>query len=125
MNIILDSYCHKPFYEQIAEQIKSDILSERLACGSPLPSIRALANDLKVSVITTKRVYELLEADGYIVTVPQRGSFVADISKAELTDALKREIAKRASELFEYARSFGVGKTECLEIIRKETLDDA
>ena len=77
MDIILSNASDKPIYEQISSQIRDAILRGELAEGAPLPSIRALANDLRVSVITTKRAYSDLEAQGFIDTVQGKGSFVA------------------------------------------------
>ena len=77
MDIIISNASGKPIYEQITSQMKNLVLDGTLAEGTQLPSIRMLANDLKVSVITTKRAYADLEAQGFIETVPGKGSFVA------------------------------------------------
>ncbi|MBR0375775.1 MAG: GntR family transcriptional regulator, partial [Firmicutes bacterium] len=77
MDIIISNANNSPIYEQIYDQIKSSILSGRLQEGDMLPSIRALAKDLRISVITTKRAYDELEKDGYIHTVAGKGCFVA------------------------------------------------
>lgn len=77
MDIIVSNSSSKPIYEQIISQMKDLILTEVLQEGEQLPSIRALANDLRISVITTKRAYTDLEAQGFITTVPGKGSFVA------------------------------------------------
>ena len=78
MNIIISNASDKPIYDQIYNQIKTAILSGQLAPGQALPSIRALAKDLRVSVITTKRAYEELEKGGYLHTVPGKGCYVAE-----------------------------------------------
>ena len=77
MDIIISNASGKPIYEQIITQIKNQILSGALAEGDALPSIRLLAKELRISVITTKRAYEDLERDGFIETFPGKGSFVA------------------------------------------------
>ena len=77
MDIIISNASDKPIYEQITAQMKNLILNGTLAEGAQLPSMRALANDLRISVITTKRAYADLEAQGFIETVPGKGSFVA------------------------------------------------
>lgn len=77
MDIIISNSSDKPIYEQISSQMKDHVLSGMLKEGQQLPSIRALANDLRVSVITTKRAYADLEAQGFIETVQGKGSFVA------------------------------------------------
>ena len=78
MNILITNTSDKPIYEQIFTQIRDQILSGALQPGQPLPSIRSLAKDLRVSVITTKRAYEELEKAGYLNTVPAKGSYVAE-----------------------------------------------
>ncbi len=87
MNIILSNTSSSPIYEQIAEQIKALIISGKLAPDSPLPSMRLLAKELRVSLITTKRAYEELERGGYIRTVTGKGSFVAGLN----TDLIREE----------------------------------
>ena len=77
MDIIISNTGGQPIYEQICRQIKGAIAAGKLKPGEPLPSIRALARDLRISVITTKRAYEELERDGFICTQAGKGSFVA------------------------------------------------
>ena len=78
MNIIISNSSNTPIYEQIKEQIKNKIVSNELKTGELLPSIRSLAKDLRISVITTKNAYEELEKEGYIETIPSKGTYVAD-----------------------------------------------
>ena len=80
MDIIISNSSGVPIYEQIEEQIKSQIMTGELKAGDDLPSMRALAKDLKISVITTKRAYEDLERDGYIESVIGKGSFVKGVN---------------------------------------------
>lgn len=80
MDIILNNSSGVPIYEQIEEQIKSQIMVGELAAGDTLPSMRVLAKDLKISIITTKRAYEDLERDGFIESVTGKGSFVKGIN---------------------------------------------
>ena len=84
MEIYLSNSGQKPIYAQITRQIKQQILSGQLHEGDALPSIRLLAKELRISVITTKRAYEDLEAEGFLVTQPGRGSFVAPQNPALL-----------------------------------------
>ena len=95
MELIISNASSKPIYEQITGQIKAMILSGELAEGEQLPSIRALANSLRVSAITTKRAYADLEADGFIETVQGKGSFVAG-GNAEL---IREEQLRQVEEL--------------------------
>ncbi|WP_165053967.1 MULTISPECIES: GntR family transcriptional regulator [unclassified Adlercreutzia] len=101
MEIIISNASSKPIYEQIATQIKDAILAGELDEGAPLPSIRTLANDLHVSVITTKRAYADLEELGFIETVHGKGSFVAG-GNLEL---LREERLRHVEELLEQALS--------------------
>ena len=84
MNIIISNSGDKPIYEQITSQIKNAIISGELEAGAPLPSLRYLAKELRVSLISTKRAYEELEKDGFIESVQGKGSFVTGKNK-ELT----------------------------------------
>ena len=77
MNILISNASGQPIYDQISSQIKEKIISGELQEGDALPSMRLLAKELRISVITTKRAYEELERDGFVVTVPGKGSFVA------------------------------------------------
>ena len=88
MDILLRNTGGQPIYEQIADQIKGQILDGSLAAGTALPSIRLLARDLRISVITTKRAYEELEREGLIQTVPGKGSFVAPQNRELLREML-------------------------------------
>lgn len=78
MNIIISNSSNTPIYEQIKEQIKNKIVSNELKAGELLPSIRNLAKDLRISVITTKNAYEQLEREGYVETIPGKGFYVAN-----------------------------------------------
>lgn len=99
MEIIVSNASDKPIYAQIASQIQDAILSGELEEGAPLPSIRALANDLRISVITTKRAYADLEEAGFIDTVQGKGSFVAGGNR----ELLREGRLKRVEELLEQA----------------------
>lgn len=99
MDIIISNASDKPIYDQIVSQMKALILTGELEEGQQLPSIRALAGDLRISVITTKRAYAELEAQGFIETVPGKGSFVAG-GNLEL---LKEERLRRIEELLTQA----------------------
>ncbi len=99
MDILISNSSGVPLYEQIEEQIKSQILSGNLAEGDALPSMRILAKDLKISIITTKRAYEELERDGFIYSVTGKGSFVKGIN----SDIVKETILFDIQELMESA----------------------
>lgn len=112
MDIIISNSSDKPIYEQIASQVKAHILSGTLAEGDKLPSIRALANDLRISVITTKRAYTDLEAQGFIETVPGKGSFVAGGNIELLREERLRRVESLLAQAVREARDAGVGTSE-------------
>ncbi len=89
MNLIINNASGAPIYEQIEEQIKSQIMTGELAPGEALPSMRVLAKELRISVITTKRAYEDLERDGFIESVVGKGSFVKGISTQILKESMR------------------------------------
>ncbi|MDD6658282.1 MAG: GntR family transcriptional regulator [Lachnospiraceae bacterium] len=99
MDIIISNSSGVPIYEQIEEQIKSQIMTGELVEGDALPSMRVLAKDLKISIITTKRAYEDLERDGFITSVTGKGSFVKGIN----SDMVKENMMFAIQELLETA----------------------
>lgn len=105
MNIIISNANNQPIYEQIYVQIKSAIIAGDLQAGELLPSIRNLAKDLRISVITTKRAYEELEKDGYIYSVAGKGSFVAEKNTELLREAHLKEIETHIREILQLAPS--------------------
>ncbi len=117
MNIVITNSGGVPIYEQITGQIKAMILGGKLAEGDALPSMRALAQDLRVSVITTKRAYEILEAEGLIESFTGRGSFVAAQNPELLREQNLREIEKHLSAAVEIAKRSSVDKEELTEIL--------
>ncbi|MBM6998680.1 GntR family transcriptional regulator [bacterium] len=117
MDIVIANGCDRPIYEQISSQIKGAILTGELAEGEALPSIRALANDLRVSVITTKRAYADLEAQGFIDTVPGKGSFVAGGNVELLREERLRGIEAHLQRAIEGATGAGVTLAELHEML--------
>ena len=104
MDIIISNTGGQPIYEQICRQIKGAIAAGKLKPGEPLPSIRALARDLRISVITTKRAYEELERDGFICTVAGKGSFVAQQDVELARESSLREIEGHLQSALELSR---------------------
>ena len=117
MEIIISNSSDKPIYEQISSQIKSAILSGELATGQALPSIRSLANDLHVSVITTKRAYSDLEALGFIETRQGKGSFVAGGNIELLREEQLRQIESLLQGALNNAEGAGVSLDELHDIL--------
>ena len=104
MDIIISNSSGQPIYEQICRQVKGAIAAGKLKPGEPLPSIRALARDLRISVITTKRAYEELERDGFICTVAGKGSFVAQQDVELARESSLREIEGHLQSALELSR---------------------
>lgn len=117
MEIIISNSSDKPIYEQISTQIKNAILSGELTTGQALPSIRSLASDLHVSVITTKRAYSDLEALGFIETCQGKGSFVADGNVELLREEQLRHIESLLQEALNNAETAGVSLPELHDIL--------
>lgn len=117
MDIIIANGSSEPIYEQIARQIKGAIMAGELAEGDPLPSIRALANDLRISVITTKRAYEELERDGFICTVAGKGSFVAQQDVELARESSLREIELHLQSALELSRQIELPINELQNIL--------
>ena len=124
MELIIRNTTNQPIYEQISSQIKAQIIAGKLSPGEALPSIRALAKDLKISVITTKRAYDELEAAGYLVTVAGKGSFVAEGNRDLVREQQQRELEDHLRAAAALARSCGVSREELSEMLRILTEED-
>lgn len=116
MDIIVSNSSSKPIYEQITDQIKAAILSGELSDGEQLPSIRGLANSLRVSAITTKRAYSDLEAAGYIETVQGKGSFVAGGNAELVREEHLRKVEGLMAEAVAYGRGMGLSDADLSEM---------
>ena len=112
MELIIRNNADRPIYDQIASQIKEQIISGGLQPGQALPSIRMLAKDLKISVITTKRAYDELEAAGFIVTVVGKGCFVAEKDLELIREQQLRQLEEHLLAAKDLARSCGVSREE-------------
>ena len=104
VDIIISNSSGKPIYEQIADQVKEQIMAGALAAGDALPSMRLLAKELRISVITTKRAYEELERDGFLENVPGKGCFVAPQNRELLREAQLRRVEEKLTQAIEEAR---------------------
>ncbi len=116
MKIIISNADGIPIYSQIYDSIKSAIISGDIASNAPLPSIRSLAKDLKISVITTKRAYDDLERDGFIYTVAGKGSFVAEKNKQMMRESTIKEIEEHLKKAAKLAHCAKLSKDEISEI---------
>ncbi len=113
MELIIRNTNNQPIYEQICQQIKAQIISGVLSPGEALPSIRGLAKDLKISVITTKRAYDELEAQGFLTTVAGKGCFVAEKNLDLIRERQLQELESHLTAAAELAKGCGVGAKNC------------
>lgn len=118
MNILISNSSKEPIYEQIKRQIKESILRGELNEGDPLPSIRQLAKDLHISVITTKRAYDDLEHEGFLVTVVGKGTFVAGQNREFLREKRLRWIEEKLAEVVAESKALGVTLPELIKMLK-------
>lgn len=116
MNIIIKNNSNQPIYEQIYNQIKELILSGTLGEGEMLPSIRGLAKDLRISVITTKRAYDELEREGFVDVVAGKGCFVASTNRELIREENLKKIESHIQAIRQLAKSCGITREELLEM---------
>lgn len=116
MHIFIDNRSGHPIYDQIYTQLKNMILNDELAADQPLPSIRGLAKDLRISVITTKRAYDELEREGFLYTVAGKGTFVAPKNTALVQEAHLKQIEEHMAAILDLARNCGLSSHELLEM---------
>ena len=122
MKIIISNDSGLPIYEQIKNQIKAQIVAGELKADEALPGMRTLASDLKVSVITTKRAYNDLEQEGYIYSMPGKGSFVKKLNEEVVRENALAEIEKYFTDAMTVAKAAGIDIDELQEILK--TLDE-
>ena len=118
MDIIISNSSGKPIYEQIADQVKEQIMAGALAAGDALPSMRLLAKDLRISVITTKRAYDELEADGFLFTVAGKGCFVAEKNLDLIREQKLKELEDHLDAAVELAAQCGISSAQLQEMLR-------
>ncbi len=117
MNIVISNSSGRPIYEQITTQIKQQILAGELKPRDALPSMRFLAKELRISVITTKRAYEDLEKDGFIYTVVGKGSFVADTNHELIREEQLKQIEKHLEAAVDLSVQSNVSREELVEML--------
>lgn len=117
MNLIISNSSNTPIYEQIKEQIKNKILSNELKTGELLPSIRSLAKDLRISVITTKNAYEELEREGYVETIPGKGTYVANKNKEMIREEQLQKVEGLLDTAVSIAKISNITKKEIQEML--------
>jgi len=117
MRILISNASSDPIYEQVTKQIKSQIISGDLSEGDPLPSIRKLAKELQISVITTKRAYEELEHEGFIDTVGGKGCFVAMQNKELLREKKMKTVEEMLADSVNEAKKLGISYNDLQEML--------
>ena len=118
MNLIISNASGKPIYEQIYTQVKNCIISGELSTGDALPSIRALAKDLRISVITTTRAYDELERDGFIDRVPGKGCYVAEKNLELVREAHMKQIEEHMTEIVTLAAGCSLSEEDTVRMLR-------
>ena len=117
MNIFIDVKSGTPIYDQIYSQIKQAIINGELSENEPLPSIRGLAKDLKISFITTKRAYEELEKEGFIYTIQAKGCYVAPKNLELIRQTNLKKIEENIEQIIQLAAACELTKEEIFDII--------
>lgn len=117
MRIIINNSSMQPIYEQIMNQIKSSILSGDLKETDPLPSVRTLAKDLRISALTAKKAYDALEQEGFIITVHGKGSFVSHIGTSLLLEEKKKEVEADLEAAVQKGLLYGMSKKELKDLL--------
>ena len=118
MELVIRNTTNQPIYDQIYSQIKAQIIAGKLSPGEALPSIRALAKDLRISVITTKRAYDELEADGFLFTVAGKGCYVAEKNLDLIREQKLKELEDHLDAAVELAAQCGVSSAQLQEMLR-------
>ena len=124
MNVIVNHTSMQPVYEQIVCQIKEKIIQGELIEETLLPSVRTLTKEIKVSALTVKKAYDQLEAEGFVITVHGKGSYVASANQAQLLEEKKKEVETEFEQAIRKARSCGMEETEIralFEIVLEDT----
>ena len=118
MNLIVNHSSMWPIYDQIADQVKDQIMHGKLAAGEALPSVRTLAKEIKVSALTVKKAYDTLEAEGFIHTVHGKGSFVAFADQSLMLEEKKKEVEADLEMAIRKGRSCGMSDKEIAQLFQ-------
>lgn len=117
MHIVISNQSKEPIYEQIYHQIQKQVLADELKPGASLPSMRQLAKDLGISVITTKRAYEELEKDGFIFSIVGKGSFISEQNHEMIRERKRRVIQEQLVAAIQNSKEIGVSLQELQELL--------
>ena len=117
MNLIINNSSQTPIYEQIVDQVKEQIIRGNLKEGNALPSVRAMAKELRISALTVKTAYEALEQEGYVVTVHGKGSYISNIGSNIKLEELRREVEKDFETAIRKGKRSGMTDDEIKELL--------
>lgn len=124
MNLIINNSSMVPIYEQIVEQIKTAIIEGELKPQEMLPSVRSFAKDLKISALTVKKSYDLLEEEGFTVTVHGKGTFVAETNGEKIKEEQLKEIEADFGQIISKGRRYGLSDKELKELFEIQFLEE-
>ena len=116
MNIIINHSSMQPIYEQVVDQIKALIIDGTLKEQEPLPSVRVLSRELRISALTVKKAYDCLEEEGFVITVHGKGSFIANANQGLLMEERKKEVETELEQVLRKGRSYGLTDEELREL---------
>lgn len=117
MHIILNHSSMVPIYEQLMEQIKSDIINSSLKEGEALPSVRSLAGELRISALTVKKTYDKLEGEGFVTTIHGKGTYVTASDKQLALEARQKEAEADFEKVIDRALAMGMSREDILETV--------
>lgn len=117
MNLIINNSSQTPIYEQIVDQVKEQIIRGNLKEGNALPSVRAMAKELRISALTVKKAYDALEQEGYVVTVHGKGSYISNIGSNIKLEELRREVEKDFETVIRKGKRSGMTDDEIKELL--------
>lgn len=117
MKIIINSSSMVPIYEQIVDQVKSQIISGELKEDDNLPSVRTLSKELRISALTVKKAYDSLEQEGFTVTIHGKGTYVAAANKEMMMEEYRREVEEELTEVIRKAKRYGLSEEDIREML--------
>ena len=116
MKLIINNSSMQPIYEQVVDQIKALIIDGTLKEQEPLPSVRVLSRELRISALTVKKAYDCLEEEGFVITVHGKGSFIANANQGLLMEERKKEVETELEQVLRKGRSYGLTDEELREL---------
>lgn len=120
MNVHVSSFSKVPIYEQIRIQIKQNVLNSTIIQGEQLPSIRVMAKELQIGIVTVKRAYEELEAEGIVINIPGKGCYVNYIDEEKIKEININEASKMVDEIIGYAKTCNISKNDIIKLVNEK-----